>query len=198
MLALRWPCDLSKQVDVRARCCLRWYLPGFTALLLCFPLWKDCTWKTAPTLKLNLYSFQLGGGWDDHWCGDKRKSFWEEVYVRTLSGFLRAMHLVMTACLLCFMFLFMLTCILEGALSKSVKEMAVAAIAWVEGSPYSASTRGSSLTTGGEEGRGSFRMSFITWPTYITNCRGESQRCKALWCLFVASPNPVVGFMWYK
>lgn len=41
-------------------------------------------------------------------------------------------------------------------------------MAWVEGSPYSASTRVSSLTTGGEGGRGSFSTSFITWPTYIT------------------------------
>lgn len=61
-----------------------------------------------------------------------------------------------------------LTCILEEALSKSVKEMAVAAMAWVEGSPYSASTRFSSLTTGGDGGRGSFSTSFISWPTYIT------------------------------
>ena len=67
------------------------------------------------------------------------------------------------------------TCILAGALSKMVKEMEVAAMAWVEGSPYSASTRVSSLTTGGEGGRGSFSTSFITWPTYITNWkRGES------------------------
>ncbi|TNN25451.1 hypothetical protein EYF80_064420 [Liparis tanakae] len=43
--------------------------------------------------------------------------------------------------------------------------MAVAAMACVEGSPYSASTRVSSLTTGGDRGRGSFSTSFITWPT---------------------------------
>lgn len=46
--------------------------------------------------------------------------------------------------------------------------MAVAAMAWVEGSPYSTSTRVSSLTTGGDGGRGSFSKSFINWPMYIT------------------------------
>lgn len=46
--------------------------------------------------------------------------------------------------------------------------MAVAAMAWVEGIPYSASVLISSLTTGGERGRGHFRMSLETWPMYIT------------------------------
>lgn len=49
-----------------------------------------------------------------------------------------------------------------------VKEMAVAAMAWVEGSPYSTATRVSSLTTGGDGGRGSFSRSFINCPMYIT------------------------------
>lgn len=46
--------------------------------------------------------------------------------------------------------------------------MAVAAMAWVEGIPYSASVLISSLTTGGERGRGHFKMSLETWPMYIT------------------------------
>lgn len=46
--------------------------------------------------------------------------------------------------------------------------MAVAAMAWVEGIPYSATVLISSLTTGGERGRGHFRMSLETWPMYIT------------------------------
>lgn len=41
-------------------------------------------------------------------------------------------------------------------------------MAWVEGSPYSTSTRVSSLTTGGDGGRGSFSKSFSNWPMYIT------------------------------
>lgn len=44
----------------------------------------------------------------------------------------------------------------------------MAAMAWVEGRPYSTSTRVSSLTTGGDGGRGSFSKSFINCPTYIT------------------------------
>lgn len=46
--------------------------------------------------------------------------------------------------------------------------MAVAAMAWVEGIPYSASVRISSFTTGGERGRGHLRMSLETCPMYIT------------------------------
>lgn len=61
-----------------------------------------------------------------------------------------------------------LTWNLDWALSRTVKEMAVAAMAWVEGSPYSTSTRVSSLTTGGDGGRGSFSRSFVNWPMYIT------------------------------
>lgn len=53
--------------------------------------------------------------------------------------------------------------------------MAVAAMAWVEGSPYSTSTRVSSLTTGGDGGRGSFSRSFISWPMYITIWRRADQ-----------------------
>jgi hypothetical protein len=52
---------------------------------------------------------------------------------------------------------------------RRVKEMAVAAMAWVDGIPYSAIILFSSLTTGGKEGRGHFRMSLATWPIYITN-----------------------------
>lgn len=51
---------------------------------------------------------------------------------------------------------------------KKEKEMAVAAMAWVEGIPYSASVLISSFTTGGERGRGHLRMSLETCPMYIT------------------------------
>ncbi len=64
-----------------------------------------------------------------------------------------------------------LTFTLSWALRSSVNEMAVAAMACVDGIPYSASTRVSSLTTGGDGGRGSFKISFITCPIYITTCR---------------------------
>lgn len=46
--------------------------------------------------------------------------------------------------------------------------MAVAAMAWVDGIPYSAFVLFSSFTTGGDRGRGHFRMSLETWPMYIT------------------------------
>lgn len=59
---------------------------------------------------------------------------------------------------------------------RKVKEMAVAAMAWVDGIPYSAITLFSSLTTGGEKGRGHFRMSLATWPIYITNCKTKGLR----------------------
>lgn len=51
---------------------------------------------------------------------------------------------------------------------KKEKEMAVAAMAWVDGIPYSAFVLISSFTTGGDRGRGHFRMSLETWPMYIT------------------------------
>lgn len=48
---------------------------------------------------------------------------------------------------------------------------------WVEGRPYSASTRFSSFTTGGDRGRGSFSTSFRAWPMYITIWRrGENEK----------------------
>ena len=54
---------------------------------------------------------------------------------------------------------------------RRVKEMAVAAMAWVDGIPYSAVTLFSSFTTGGEKGRGHFKISLVTWPIYITSCK---------------------------
>lgn len=63
-----------------------------------------------------------------------------------------------------------------AAAATKVKDMAVAAIAWVEGIPYSAFALVSSLTTGGEQGRGHFRRSFETWPRYITTWRESRGR----------------------
>lgn len=59
---------------------------------------------------------------------------------------------------------------------RRVKDMTVAAIAWVDGIPYSSITLFSSFTTGGERGRGHFRMSLATWPIYITNCKTKGLR----------------------
>lgn len=63
---------------------------------------------------------------------------------------------------------------------RRVKEMAVAAMAWVDGIPYSAITLFSSFTTGGEEGRGHFKISLATWPIYITSCRNKGAKMSQL------------------
>ncbi len=76
-----------------------------------------------------------------------------------------------------------LTFTLSWALRSSVNEMAVAAMACVDGIPYSASTRVSSLTTGGDGGRGSFKISFITCPIYITTCRETEKLDVCVWCI---------------
>lgn len=55
-----------------------------------------------------------------------------------------------------------LTWYLSTVEMRRVKEMAVAAMAWVDGSPYSAITLVSSFRTGGEEGRGHFKISLDT------------------------------------
>lgn len=53
--------------------------------------------------------------------------------------------------------------------TTKVKEMAVAAIACVDGIPYSFIVLFSSFTAGGVQGRGHLRRSFKTWPIYMTS-----------------------------
>lgn len=72
---------------------------------------------------------------------------------------------------------------------KKEKEMAVAAMAWVEGIPYSAFVLISSFTTGGDRGRGHFRMSLKTWPMYITIWGQERHRAVSTGTPHAAHPR---------
>lgn len=78
---------------------------------------------------------------------------------------------------------------------RKEKEMAVAAMAWVEGIPYSASVRTSSFTTGGERGRGHFRMSLETCPMYITIWGEETPQAVSLHREFPPCPPQNHGYL---
>ena len=66
------------------------------------------------------------------------------------------------------------------AAKSMVNGTAVAAIACVDGNPYSASTLVSSLNTGGQVGRGHLSRSLAAWPRYLNQHKRVSKEMVTL------------------